>query len=304
VSDSTDQDAPEPTLLGNNGERCAIAALRRGDPLFATAPPAARWLLVEHPGPWRPAAFDTSELLAAVAHRANAFGIRAALIRRPGRQVAAAERCWALVDARPGHEGSWWGTYREELDLLDVPLKTGDEASRSLDPIYLICTHGRHDPCCAIWGRPAVAALAAERPDATWECSHVGGDRFAANLVALPHGLYYGQATPEAAIKIAEEYESGQVVSELLRGRSSLPAMVQAAEHFARDALGERNIDALRLLAVEPVGDRVWRVRLLGPGGPVAVTVRATVSQPARLTCSARKPDSVRLFALVAMESY
>jgi len=280
--------------------RCAVAARFRGDQLFATAPPARRWLLVEHPGPWQPGAFDTSEALGAVARRAITSGVRAGLIRRPNRRPPSAERRWAYVDSRPGREGVWWGVYRDERELLEVPLAPAGDASP--DPVYLVCAHGRHDPCCAIWGRPAAAVLAAARPDATWECSHVGGDRFAPNVVALPHGLYYGEAMPVDLLEIAAAYEAGQVVPGLLRGRSSLPAEAQAAEHYAREAFGERAIAAFDPLGVVSVAERTWRVALRWKEQPVAVTVHARTSVPARLTCSARRPESVRVFELVSIE--
>ena len=56
-------------------------------------------------------------------------------------------------------------------------------------PLVLVCTNGRHDPCCATFGRPLARVLreGAQRDD-VWECSHIGGDRFAANIVILPEG--------------------------------------------------------------------------------------------------------------------
>ena len=280
--------------------RCAPTALSRNDQRYGTAAPAARWMLIEHPGPWVAHAFDASPTLVATAERANAAGVRAVLIRRPGRSEVADHRRWAYVDSRPGREGIWWGTFAAESDLIDVPLEGRGEPSR--EPTYLVCTHGRHDPCCAIWGRPVAASLQAERPSATWECSHVGGDRFAANLIALPHGLYYGHARPDTALEIAKAYESSQVVPEWLRGRSSLPAPVQAAQHYARLALHEYGVDALRALAVESIGDQVWRVRLAGECGEAVVTVRAGRAAPAMLTCTAGRAQSARTFELVSLD--
>ena len=70
-----------------------------------------------------------------------------------------------------------------------------------LGPILLVCTHGVHDTCCALRGRPVAAALAARWPGQVWECSHVGGDRFAPNVVVLPDGFYYGNLDPETAVR-------------------------------------------------------------------------------------------------------
>jgi hypothetical protein len=295
---------PAPWFLpGTAGieDRCARAARRRGDPRYATAPPSPRWLLVEHGGPWAAHAFDTTPVLAAVAERANAAGVRATLIRRPGRSRIDAERRYAYVDTRPDREGVWWGTYTDERDLLRIPLRAG-AATGSQAPAYLVCTHGRHDACCAIWGRQVVAGLAAIRPEAVWECSHIGGDRFSANLVAMPHGLYYGHLDPATAAEVVAAYEAGLVVEEWMRGRASFGAPVQAAQHHARLALHEYRVDALPPLGVEQAGDRSWRVRLGTDTGPLTVTVRAERSAPARLTCGAGREQAVWVYHLERLD--
>ena len=102
------------------------------------------------------------------------------------------------------------------------------------EPIYLVCTHGKHDPCCALRGRPVAYALAeALAPGRVWECSHVGGDRFAGNMVSLPSGLYLGRVEPEEVSAVAELIDAGRVPVHYLRGRSSLSTPAQAAQHFA-----------------------------------------------------------------------
>ena len=209
---------------------------------------------------------------------------RPVLIRRHGRQDRKAPRRWGLVDARPGHESVRWGQLSADQHLLDVI--TADEPGvPGREPAYLVCAHGRHDACCAVRGRPVAAALAAAYPDRTWECSHVGGDRFAANLVVLPHGLYYGHVTPADVSGLVTAYEAGLVEPRLLRGRSSLPPAVQAAQHHARLKLGSTGVDALPPLRVEPAGPATWQVLLDHPAGPVTVTVRAERGPPVRLTC-------------------
>jgi hypothetical protein len=153
------------------------------------------------------------------------------------------------VDSRPGSESIRWGSFETDRDLLEIPHGRAT-AERSDEPWYLVCTHGRHDACCALKGRPTASALAGLRPGAVWHCSHVGGDRFAANVLALPHGLYYGRVLPQDSAALVAAQERSEVVVELLRGRTTLALEQQAAQHFARTHLGIAAIDDL-----EPVGE-------------------------------------------------
>lgn len=285
--------------------RCAQAAQWRGDPRYASAPPAQQWLLLEHPGPWgrhilTDAGLD-SDLARALGGWAQQAGSRVLLIRRPGSRQAHRPRRWCWADARPGSEQLRWGHYGEQAELLDVLRHLPAAGTPSAEPVHLVCAHGKHDVCCAMRGRPVAAALAGRYPARTWECSHVGGDRFAANLVLLPHGLYYGQVSPADAVEIVEEYERGRLVLPLLRGRSSLPAPVQAAQHFVRSATGEQEIASYPPVSCEATGADEWTVRLAGPDGrPVTVVVRArmqTTGEP--LTCAATGPGRFRAFELV-----
>jgi hypothetical protein len=289
-------------------ERCAPSAERRGDQMYGSAAPVRRWLLVERPGSWGRDALRASTLdpavAAVLAARAAAADMRVLLVRRPGRSTATATLRWAYVDSRIGQERVWWGRYGEHRELLDVRLDQPPRRPPSTDPVYLVCTHGSHDACCAIRGRKVAATLAAFHPDATWECSHVGGDRFAANVVVLPHGLYYGHVPPEAAAGLALAHEHGRVVPDLLRGRSSLSAPVQAAQHYARQELGEDRLDTLAPHRVERLAEQLWRVSLRSATGPVTVTVAAgPMPAPVRLTCSSRELETVRVFTLVGLET-
>lgn len=285
--------------------RCAPAAQDRGDQKYGTAAPVARWLLVEQPGPWGRDALRGSRLdpilAERLAARAATAGLRVMLIRRPGRDTATPTRAWAYVDSRPGQEASWWGRYGALGELLDVPLG-GTGGHRSDDPSYLVCTHARHDACCAIRGRPVAAALAALRPEQVWECSHTGGDRFAANVVVLPHGFYYGHVSPPLVPDLVATHERGQVDPTLLRGRSSLPAPVQAAQHHARAALGEFAAAALAPQDVSAIDEQTWQITLAhGPAGVAVVVRRRLAAAPALLTCGSARPERVLVFDLVSI---
>ncbi len=285
-------------------ERCAPASERRGDPLFATAAPAERFVLVEQPGAWGRNALRESRLgpalVAALLARCHAAGARLLLIRRAQREPGSPRR-WAIVDSRPGCEGSWWGTFDrdDELEGLDPTHPSG---TPDPTPTFLVCTHGRRDACCAGRGWPVAVALTEAFPDQTWQCSHVGGDRFAANVVVLPHGLYYGRITPASAVAVARRHGEGRVDVESLRGRSCFAPVAQAAQHFARAEFGIDAIDVLHPLGATGAADGSIEVRLALPDGVATVGLRERASEPiAGLTCGTTIATPVREWELLGL---
>ncbi|TQN43430.1 hypothetical protein FHU33_2875 [Blastococcus colisei] len=275
--------------------RCSVQALVRGDSPVATASPAQRWLLIEQPGPWGRDALTESrfdaEVAPLLARRSRAEGVRLLLVRRPGDRLADSGRRWAYADSRPGHEGLWWSVRTSDADLLTAPWD-GSVGAAAPGPTYLVCTHGGHDACCALRGRPLARALPAPGPADVWECSHLGGDRFAANVLVLPHGFYYGQVPGDGADLVAA-HTRGEVALPWLRGRAGVPPPGQAAQHFARGELGLFGLHDLPVVSMEqrtPPGSEIerWVVTLAGPDGDVVTRVESRPSTvAARLTCRA-----------------
>lgn len=290
-------------------EPCSDRSAERGDPVAGTAGLGERWLLAEIDGSWGRDAFFESRLDPvigrALVRRAESAGVRPVAIRRPARRADARRATtgwrWALVDARPGHERVGWGFAPTTDDLLTVPLDAdSDTGEASLSPVYLVCTHARHDQCCAVKGRPVVTALAAAYPDETWECSHLGGDRFAATMLLLPHGLSYGRVMPDEVAGIVDAAARGRIVPQSFRGRTAFSMPVQAAQAFARAELGDDRIDAWAPLGEKHESDLV-HVRLAGSEGDVVVTLRETLSEPLLSTCTATIAAPVRQFALAGI---
>ncbi len=279
--------------------RCADAARERGDPLGATAVSARRWLLIEHPGPWAHDAFSGAGIAPDVCERivtaVRATRTRLLLVRRHGRSVSSATRAWAVVDTGSG--GAQWGSWQADRGLLAaVDLLTGDvgPGPAAVAPLLLVCTHGRHDTCCALRGRPLAAALSARWPELTWECSHVGGDRFAPNLVVLPDGAYYGNLDADLAVGVVEAHLAGVVSTTHLRGFAHQPPVVQAAVIAAHERFGPAGARDAVCRRIEPLGEDAWRIHLAGSGA-LPPTVEATVTRRRReaalLTCHAHQPS-------------
>ncbi|MGY1685932.1 sucrase ferredoxin [Geodermatophilus sp. SYSU D00867] len=290
--------APVPARAGRlDATRCSVTALVRGDSPVATAGPAQRWLLVEQPGPWGRDALTGSRIDPAVtarlAARARAEGVRVLLVRRPGDRAADSGRRWAYADGRPGREGLWWSTRTDDADLVEAPWD-GSVGERADRPVYLVCTHGQHDACCALRGRPLAAAMPA--PADVWECSHLGGCRFASNVLVLPHGFAYGQVPGDGADLVAA-HARGEVALPWLRGRAGLPLPAQAAQQAARERLGLLGVDDLpvrgsRRLAATAAEDadgvERFEVVLGGADGDVVVRVESRpADEAAQLTCRA-----------------
>jgi len=277
--------------------RCSAAAQLRDDQLAGTATRVRAFLLVEAPGPWGEVALRDSRLPAAakgwLRAQAGATRVRVLLVRRPGRTAASTTRVFAV------RTGEWCETTEldrvQDVTSIDVEA-LADGRSPGLtpwpEPLVLVCTHGRHDACCAERGRPLAAAASALRPEVVWECSHLGGDRFAGNVLVLPSGLGYGWVTEAAVPSLLDDLDNGMLTLDLLRGRATLPMAAQFAEIELRRALGEARDDAVRCLDATRQGDRTT-VRFETGGDVHALTVRTTAGPPARLTCGAGRENPV-----------
>jgi hypothetical protein len=169
---------------------CATLSRALGEPLYGTASRVRGWVLLEQPGPW-----GRDAVLARVLDRAAAAAhLRLLLIRRPGRAGPADPRPHTCFVAHTSRAGRWLERRRlddpAELLELDMAMVVAGErpgfGEEVTEPVYLVCTNGRHDRCCATYGRPLALALQASHGELVWESSHVGGDRFAGNLVCLP----------------------------------------------------------------------------------------------------------------------
>jgi hypothetical protein len=274
--------------------RCSLASRRHDEPLAGTASTVRAFLLVEHDGPWGIDALRDcrlpAEVCTALRRRSAATGVRTLLIRRPVRRRPAGEAVQVFAAwAEPGRSWLEGDTLPDVQSVLDLDL-SALAAGRSTglpvveQPVFAVCTHGRHDACCAERGRPTMRALALSRPAESWEVSHIGGDRFAANLLVLPDGLYYGRVEPEEAGPLAAGHLAGRLDLDRFRGRSGFPFPAQAAEIALRRQLDETALDAVRLLG-SSVDGAVVRVRLEARGREYAVDVRVTAQPETQLTC-------------------
>ena len=287
-------------------ERCSFTAARRHDDLSGTAPTARRFLLVEQPGPWGRLAMEQSgldhDIGLALARACGATATRPLLIRRPGRSSVRNGRRWYLATTTVGRAELRTGTVgsdRELLDILDAADAGATVGERVETPLFAVCTHGRHDACCAIKGRPVAAALASELGDGAWEVSHLGGDRFAGNVLVLPWGLYYGRIDVSNAAALVTATAAGSVVPEFYRGRSAFAPAAQAAQSHARARSGQLGIDAHTPRSVRKLDSQRFEVTLEGDPALLVTVEKRPGGPPSLLTCDAHMAVSPPTWDLI-----
>lgn len=289
------------------GGSCAELSAAAGESLAGTASRIRQWLMIEQPGRWEYDALVDgglpSEVGSHLRTEGERWGVRVLLIRRRDRPKPDRRRCFAAFTGRRERRLATFEV-DDPGELLDLDLESLTDArwahfgERISGPVVLVCTHGKRDPDCSVYGGPPARALAA-RSD-TWECTHIGGDRFAGNIVCFPHGLYFGRVDGTAASQVAEEYEAGRISLEHFRGRSAYPPEVQAAERELRLAQGLVGVDDLVLESHEELsGDHGYRVVFRVPGGEERVVLVREVALDERLlTCKTVRPHRPRGFVL------
>lgn len=278
--------------------RCSQSSRDDAEPLIGTAPTETRYLFVEHAGPWGRLAVAESRLPEHVRdHLTGAEGVRVQLIRRHGRETGPGIRVFAAT-ADPT---SVDGRARIESSVLDGPEAlleldlSGFASSGTLglpaydDDLWLVCTNGRRDLCCADLGRATTAALAERWPEATWETTHLGGHRFAATLLALPSLVTLGRLLPHQAVAVCTELAEGRIPLAHSRGRAGWPAAAQVADHHVRCELGLEPVEGISLVASDGAsdGDSDHDVVTLSVAGEEwRITVTATAGEPRRQSCA------------------
>jgi len=256
---------------------CSARSLELGEPLVATAAERSFWLLLEYDARWQPQATSDNDLPTAVQEwlddQLEAAGSSGRLLFIRRRREGDGLHNFFVALAREENPALYHflvETYEDLLALNPSLLLTGEDVfpeQRREAPLFLTCTHGTRDRCCARNGIPVFQALQELVGDAVWQSSHVGGHRFAANVVTFPDATYYGRVQPEDTAALVAACRRGELYLPQLRGRACYPEVVQAADYFLREETGETALHAFRFAALEQHDDASWTVTFDETGG-------------------------------------
>ena len=291
---------------------CSSISSALGEPLAGTASQVRRWLLIEDPGPWGYDALAHNRvpqpLMDALRSWARSVSARVVLIRRGPQRLPGARKIF-VVSSVPGNQ--WISALTsDDLDALvavdNEGMATGDgvPGERQSD-LYLVCTHGRHDRCCSVRGNPVSRLMCSEFGEESWECSHIGGDRFAANVVFLPRGGYFGRLSKDSALQATQDYQRGVLDIDHFRGWSPWPFAVQAAELAVRKEFDLVGIDDVVPESWNKLGASELAVQLSTTKFDVVdVRLRLRKSDDEFfLTCRTEQKSRPTLFEIVSIDT-
>lgn len=299
--------------MGSEDDRpyCSELARAAGATLIGSADPVDVWILLEYGGTWRSKALIDNELpaaakawLAGVTRRIETeLGCNARLlfIRQPARVGMPPQLLIVRSGARERVVRQVELADHEALAQVDaVALARDGTGGRTIDvPLYLVCTNGQRDLCCARFGLPVYDLLADRYGASVWQVTHVGGHRYAPNLICLPEGLVYGFADTASAVGLVEATRRGEVVADKLRGRSCLAPVAQVAELEVRRRTGNFFLEAVQWLDQQVLDPGRWRVGFEVAGhGRVEAVVRELPPLQAQASCGDAGTKAVAQFAV------
>ena len=213
-------------------EYCSELSRTQGEPMLGTAEPVDIWLLLEYKPAWKSRAVEdngledeTNRWLEDSLKRCAERGLKARpqFIRRPDFDIDTTTLFIARNNALGRIEASGYHAIRE-VDVLTsdlIPVR---------ENVYFVCTNGQRDLCCARYGLPTFARLQELVGARVWQTTHLGGHRFAPNVLALPQGILYGRVDVDVVDAFVTTIESGDVSRSHVRGRSAFPPEAQFAE--------------------------------------------------------------------------
>lgn len=226
--------------LAEKFQFCSEATSHIQEPLGGTAPSVKYWVAVSWPKTlWHSKALKSKGLPTSLAEwqqQQNSKQGKTAL-----RLISRPEATTEVVDIfiYPGNQ-HYTKVPIEKLETVltnhfEGVVDTNYLQTTPQRPQLFVCTHGKHDKCCAKFGQAVFKqfrhVIEEKQLDIDlWEGSHIGGHRFAATAITFPSGHVYGRMTLEDVIPVLEHIEQNRVYTPKYRGQCFFSSPEQAAE--------------------------------------------------------------------------
>ena len=247
---------------------CSSLSLEAQEPLFGSAPEKTVWLLLEYTRPWGAKAFPESQLAGPVKAHLSAYldstpAANILFIRQPGRKSEGIAFFVAVTDEQRPRLYEFTLDSYDDLRALDFAaiVRREHRQTESDESLFLVCTNSKRDKCCAKLGIGIFKQLRQHTADRAWQCSHLGGHRFAPTSLFLPQGISYGRMEPGNVGAMVEAHRRGQLTLANLRGRVCYDQPTQAADFLLRTKLGVTQIDDVQLVQTHETDPDQWTIQ-------------------------------------------
>ena len=272
--------------------------------------PVSTWLLIEHRDHWGRDVYDS--LPADVGRSLKALcsdhpQLRPQLIRR--KRAHGPPQLFVVRADRGRIEQTTLTSWAEWFSIDWASVLAGDPLGPiHPNPLYLVCTHGRRDRCCAVRGVPLIQALCAHSNIEVWQTSHIGGHRFAATMLYLPHGVCYGRVEADEAGAMVAAHAAGNLHRlDRCRGLTRLSPPAQAAALWWRQQHAAMGLSALQGASTpavtSPHGEQQVQLSTTTGQSPWLCVTKATLPPPRALSCSGVPTPTTRYHVVPASET-
>ena len=300
------------SAVSKHGFFCRDVSIAHEEGLIGTAGPKPVRILIQDHSPWTRQGFENCALPEATkTYVKGLFGDEkkpAIMLVRNNNQRQLRKKSIFVVHSSASAPSVYHYYWESPADLHKLPL--ADALAQRVpanfhQPLYLVCTNGKRDKCCAKYGMPLYKQLKLSLGDKVWRSTHLGGDRFAANMLCLPHGVLYGRMNEHDANKAVHYYEQGKISMQGLRGRTCYPKPVQVAEAYVREQTQNVSLGGLQLQQVEPRAD-TYHIRFSDKQSGTnydLIVQAASPSKPRKLSCAADFMESVPSYQVMEFSS-
>lgn len=231
---------------------CSKVSEEAGEPTIGSARQVPEFLLIEWPRPWDASALNTESLPDEIqtayseASRNNQFVGKCLLFDRDPEYSGDEFRVFYYTLPDPPH-----AQYQKEeylvpqvhlADLCTTILQNAEErnkfdeyrhSDRQKRREIFVCNHRERDPCCGKYGAELFLNLRNEYANPNrriWKISHIGGHRFAPNVIDFPDGRYWGRLQENELDNFIYRNGSFEQIAERYRGWCALSTPEQVAE--------------------------------------------------------------------------
>lgn len=254
---------------------CCDLSEEMNEPLAGTAVTSSVWLMLEYTRPWRAKATSDNELSAPVMDWLNtgaaALNGRVQFIRQFRVDADVLTFFVGVNDeTQPRLYEFHLGSYDDlfELDLAAIVAGDGRyEPHLVTGQRYFVCTNGKRDRSCAVYGAALYRALTEKTQASVWMTTHLGGHRFAATLLSLPDGVCYGRVKPDDVARLLQITQRHDIWLEKSRGWTGYSSIAQLADIYLRQKTGQTQLAAFNLIETRETGNGRWQVQFKSKTG-------------------------------------